>query len=695
MRCLFIILLILNFQQIQSKFLIDEIDKIDLQGKSFFTESDEYFYSVIPDEFNRSIRIDRIQLGDSNITETKLIENSSLISIDKEHQSPYLLVLNDDKLNILEPFSEKNIKLDLSLTPSTNNKFHYFNDLSVLFYNNTLYKINSKDSLLTVKNNILDATKFDNVLWFVESSQNNLILYKGSENSKLRFDFSEDVELLAGKTHLAFINKFSESNFISFVSPDMLVSKSGWYDNLNSKIEFKNSFIIPTKSDLIEIGSNLSENVLLGKNNIDHFDIDSTKLVVISDQDLIIKAKDITNLEIELKDITDLKLLDDRIYLLSDQHLSILKIRGDDLWLLKYIFLENWIYFLLLLLIISILILIRKIRTKNVMLKNVFDLASTGIIIHLDSNGNILNMNKQGKGLLNLPESVPMGRFFQYYFTEKGFAELVDLIDKSLKFKEEFSQKISLTINKNIYEFLCSTSIIKHLTGSYKGIIINAVDITEQLERKRLANWAQLAHDMQTNLSIIKLNSEQINTEDNYENEKRIKKIKHQTGILINRVRDIITVGRSTRIDKSDHYTQELFSELISEFELEERGIKLNTEIDNFIVKCDKGKIQRALRNALENSIKALPKENGAISLSAKRDNRFSYLSVGDNGRGMDKTTRENMLNPYFTKGNKGGTGIGTMIMQNAIEQHGGEIIINSEPNFGTEIVFKIPNFSR
>ena len=108
---------------------------------------------------------------------------------------------------------------------------------------------------------------------------------------------------------------------------------------------------------------------------------------------------------------------------------------------------------------------------------------------------------------------------------------------------------------------------------------------------------------------------------------------------------------------------------------------------------CDNQKVIRGLRNAFENSIKSFKDSDGKVILKAWKDSRYSYLSIKDNGPGMDNVTKNKMLDPFFTTGNNNeGSGIGSMIMQNVMEQHGGELIIESEKDKGTEVIFKIPN---
>jgi len=208
------------------------------------------------------------------------------------------------------------------------------------------------------------------------------------------------------------------------------------------------------------------------------------------------------------------------------------------------------------------------------------------------------------------------------------------------------------------------------------------------LGRQRLTNLAQLAHDMQTNLSTIRLNAEQIETDEVPKNEERKRKIIHQVGLLMQRVRDIVTVGRG-EIVKQEVDAYELCMEARMEFdEVMFPNIEFELDLQHFPISCDKPKMIRAIRNAIENAIKAFQGRGGKIKVTNWKDTRFGYVSVNDNGPGMDKGMIEKILKPYFTTG---GSGIGTMIMQHVVELHGGRLEVRTEKGKGTEIIFVIP----
>jgi signal transduction histidine kinase len=163
--------------------------------------------------------------------------------------------------------------------------------------------------------------------------------------------------------------------------------------------------------------------------------------------------------------------------------------------------------------------------------------------------------------------------------------------------------------------------------------------------------------------------------------------------LLIQRVRDIVTVGRGETINRQPENSTTIFSEARMEFdESLFPNVEFQFDLKDFNLLCDKPRMVRALRNAIENAIISLHGETGFIKLSCWNDERNAYFSIRDNGCGMDERIKNKMLTPYFTTSKKdGGTGIGTMIMQHVAELHNGSIKIYSEKGVGTEIIFALP----
>lgn len=341
-------------------------------------------------------------------------------------------------------------------------------------------------------------------------------------------------------------------------------------------------------------------------------------------------------------------------------------------------------------LIIVIFIIYYLYLKKKDLNKTLLELSDNDFIFVFNKKGDLININKRAMKIIEIDSSVPLGRFFKYYCVSEHTKELYEIFEKTRTLKENFQQKIHIYSKNELSEYICNSVTKRRTTGSIVGYLISGTDVTEELRQQKMNNFAQLAHDMQTNLSTLKLNAEELNSDNESSSNKKQKIIK-QINILNQKVRDIVTVGRSASVHKAKHNAKDILSNVISEFDTEfYPNISFKDESDNFELYVDKQKLSRAIRNATENSLKSMKdKADGILTLRAYKNSKYAYFIVQDNGKGMSKNIKENMLKPFFTSA--GGTGLGTMIMKNAIEQHGGEIIVESEEGKGTTISFKIP----
>jgi len=129
-------------------------------------------------------------------------------------------------------------------------------------------------------------------------------------------------------------------------------------------------------------------------------------------------------------------------------------------------------------------------------------------------------------------------------------------------------------------------------------------------------------------------------------------------------------------------------------------GISLDLETDEKLPKVwlDPDGIHRCIMNLLTNAIDACldmdcSHTHGQVVLRSLRKNGWAVqYEAMDNGCGMDDETKANVFNKFFsTKGSKG-TGLGLMITQKIVQEHGGEIAFTSEKGKGTTFVIRLPN---
>jgi len=104
-------------------------------------------------------------------------------------------------------------------------------------------------------------------------------------------------------------------------------------------------------------------------------------------------------------------------------------------------------------------------------------------------------------------------------------------------------------------------------------------------------------------------------------------------------------------------------------------------------------KIEQVLVNLIVNASQAIPEDRkGHITVRTMMERGNIVVQVADNGTGMNETTMKQIFDPFFTtKRAKGGTGLGLAIAFRIIDEHGGNISVNSRVGSGTTFTIKIP----
>jgi PAS domain S-box-containing protein len=122
---------------------------------------------------------------------------------------------------------------------------------------------------------------------------------------------------------------------------------------------------------------------------------------------------------------------------------------------------------------------------------------------------------------------------------------------------------------------------------------------------------------------------------------------------------------------------------------------RLHLDIDNLprTVRGDALGLNQVFANLFSNAVKYSPKAPD-IDIKGWEADGFAYLSVRDNGVGIDADELQKMFQLYFrarTSSGIAGTGIGLNLVKQVVDLHGGEIRVESEKDHGTLFTVKLP----
>jgi CheY-like chemotaxis protein len=122
-------------------------------------------------------------------------------------------------------------------------------------------------------------------------------------------------------------------------------------------------------------------------------------------------------------------------------------------------------------------------------------------------------------------------------------------------------------------------------------------------------------------------------------------------------------------------------------------GVKITKHIQpELMVRGARDALWSVVSNPLTNAIEAMPL-GGDLLITLSMDGKRVKLLVEDTGPGMDENTIERIFHPYFTT-KRTGTGLGMVLVKEAVQQLGGVIGVSSVLGRGTRIEIDLPLWS-
>lgn len=105
--------------------------------------------------------------------------------------------------------------------------------------------------------------------------------------------------------------------------------------------------------------------------------------------------------------------------------------------------------------------------------------------------------------------------------------------------------------------------------------------------------------------------------------------------------------------------------------------------------------LQQALMNLIWNAQSAMPK-SGRLTVGASQADGKAKLWVADTGPGIPKENLEKIFTPFFTTKEVGkGTGLGLWVVRSVVEEHQGEIEVESRLGRGTCFMITLPLYQQ
>ncbi|GEM_PF-7089302 len=227
----------------------------------------------------------------------------------------------------------------------------------------------------------------------------------------------------------------------------------------------------------------------------------------------------------------------------------------------------------------------------------------------------------------------------------------------------------------------------------------------EELNRMKDRMLSAVSHEFRTPLSaIIGFTSALLEDERIDEDlKKKYLGIVHQQGkrlvTLVDEMLELSVMRHhrlNLQVQKVD--INEMLRDTVEKLQLEQESkditVKQNYSHTLPLVEGDQSRLQQAFYNVLHNALK-YTSDGGVVIITTEADANEVRISFRDNGIGLTEDEISHMYAPFYrgSRINEGipGTGLGMTITKEIVEEHNGNISVESTPDVYTSVTIHLP----
>ncbi|MCH8286834.1 PAS domain S-box protein, partial [candidate division KSB1 bacterium] len=353
-------------------------------------------------------------------------------------------------------------------------------------------------------------------------------------------------------------------------------------------------------------------------------------------------------------------------------------------------------------------------------------------IITIDENGIIESVNKATRKLFGYKRSELIGNnvktlmpekykkkhesSIKSYFSGKETRVIGKIIELSGRKKNGSFFPIDLAINEMwIDDKRMFTGIIRDITErkdaqnqieSKNEKLNRLIEELRSIDKLKSNFVSTVSHELRTPLTSIKASIGLVLAESVGEIDKEAKQFLKicysNTDRLIRLINDLLDLSKleekTIELSKREFDMSGLVEEVIWGLNsvADYHSVSVVNEVkENITINADRDRIAQVLNNLMSNGIK-FSGDGNIINVKSHVKNGLVEITVADRGKPIPENIKEKIFKRFFqadgTSSRKvGGTGLGLAISKSIIEQHGGEIWVESGKNKGNSFKFTLP----
>jgi two-component system, sporulation sensor kinase E len=350
---------------------------------------------------------------------------------------------------------------------------------------------------------------------------------------------------------------------------------------------------------------------------------------------------------------------------------------------------------------------LRLAREKGLM-ETIFQALEEGIIV-LDPEAQISYANRAAEQFLGFKLDDAQGTKIERYLKDIHWDLVLDLDE--YEWSQLVRREIEITYPQHRFmEFYVVP--LAAVDETEEGAVVIFRDVTrerestaESIESERLHALSLLAagvaHEIGNPLNSINIHLQLLDREIGYLEDAQAKNdlrelvdvSRKEVARLDIIIRQFLKALRPSMPERKPQQLAELVVETLEvmKHEINDRRMLVETDFPKNIpaVAVDDAQVKQVFFNVIKNALQAM-EDGGILKVETQRSDRFVSVIIDDNGPGIDPEKLGAIYEPYHTTKAEG-TGLGMMIVQRIMRDHGGEIEINSEQGRGTRLILRFP----
>lgn len=350
---------------------------------------------------------------------------------------------------------------------------------------------------------------------------------------------------------------------------------------------------------------------------------------------------------------------------------------------------------------------INKITTNNQSLKAILNHMASGVLV-IDRTGIIKVMNPQAEGFFGVKEKEVIGQPYHKVIRNYNLLENINEIlsydswhTKAYEFSILYPQKLTLRAY--------ATPIVFNEKIEQIVIVFHDITTLRQLEKIKTDFVANASHELRTPVASIKGFSETLldgALEDREVSRRFVNIIDQEAGRLTRLIKDLLDLSKiemkGQTIEKTSIDIKELLEGSINYLESQalEKDIDILLRVNEEIPKIQGNKemLGLAFLNLIENGIKYTP-SGGKIKIEAYQENENLLVAFTDTGMGIPQDELSRIFERFYRVDKARsqdikGTGLGLSIVKHIVEEHRGNIKVQSEVGQGSRFTITLPALS-